>query len=462
MQNDEILIFCELNKSLLDIICDFNMRLKNNIPQIWSIDKLLKANLVIPNYQRPYKWTDKNIVELLLDIQKSMEESRKYANFKYRIGTVILYKNENGEYEVVDGQQRILSFLLLSLYLQPGFTCALSEVEYSNKITQKNIQANYKTISEWFSSVDEEGKKLFTKALKDILEVVVITVDKISEAFQLFDSQNTRGRALYPHDLLKAYHLREIHDKYEMQHAVIKWESKDPRAIRELFDHYLFPLWNWAKCRKCGNFTIADIDIYKGIEEDTGYTYARRANKAMPYFLLTEPFISGSDFFEMVDHYMQMLHNIKEEIITNPNFDKIKQMLTDGKGAGSVEAFDKACQSSSTGLNYARNLFFCALLCYYDRFHNFDVMAVTKLFTWAMMIRVDMTHLGFDTINRYAIGRNDFDRYSNAKPVIAMIAYARRHTEIAGMRLTLSVDDRANDEWKELYSKLCILNGYSI
>lgn len=48
------------------------MRLKNNIPQIWSIDKLLKANLVIPNYQRPYKWTDKNIIELLLDIQKSI------------------------------------------------------------------------------------------------------------------------------------------------------------------------------------------------------------------------------------------------------------------------------------------------------------------------------------------------------------------------------------------------------
>jgi len=45
----------------------------------------------------------------------------------------------------------------------------------------------------------------------------------------------------------------------------------------------------------------ADIDIYKGIEEKYGYTYARRANKAMPYFLLTEPFISGSDFFEMVE-----------------------------------------------------------------------------------------------------------------------------------------------------------------
>lgn len=252
-----------------------------------------------------------------------------------------MYKNGNGEYEVVDGQQRILSFLLLNLYLRPSFVCALSEVKYSNKITQKNIHANYKTISEWFSSVDDDGKKLFMKALNNILEVVVITVNKISEAFQLFDSQNTRGRALYPHDLLKAYHLREIYDKYEMQHAVTKWESKDPQTIRELFDHYLFPLWNWAKCRKCGTFTIADIDIYKGIEENTGYTYARRANKAMPYFLLTEPFISGSDFFEMVDHYMQMLHNIKEEIITNPNFDKIRQMLTDGKDASTVEAFGK-------------------------------------------------------------------------------------------------------------------------
>lgn len=61
--------------------------------------------------------------------------------------------------------------------------------------------------------------------------MVVITVDKISEAFQLFDSQNTRGRALYPHDLLKAYHLREIHDKYEMQHAVINGNQRIPEPF---------------------------------------------------------------------------------------------------------------------------------------------------------------------------------------------------------------------------------------
>ena len=73
-------------------------------PRILSIDKLLGMNLIIPDYQRPYKWTAKNITELILDIQKSIEESRKYAEFKYRVGTVILYKNEKNEYEIVDGQ----------------------------------------------------------------------------------------------------------------------------------------------------------------------------------------------------------------------------------------------------------------------------------------------------------------------------------------------------------------------
>lgn len=434
----------------------------NSKPHIWSIDKLLGKNLIIPDYQRPYKWTDKNITELILDTQKSIEESRKYANFKYRIGTVILHRNENNEYEIVDGQQRILSFILLKLYLDSKFTCNLLKTKILNKITQKNLHDNYTTIREWFSSISDVEKGLFNNAIKNILEVVVIAVDKIGEAFQLFDSQNTRGRALYPHDLLKAYHLREIHDKYEMQNAVVKWESKDPKAIRELFDLYLFPIWNWAKCRKCGNFTSADIDIYKGIEEKYGYTYAHRANKAMPYFLLTEPFISGSDFFEMVDHYMQMLHNIKEEIVTNPAFHDIELIITNGKDVDSAEELDKFFKSSSVGLNHARNLFFCALLCYYDRFHNFDVMAVKKLLTWAMMIRIDMLHLGFDTINRYAIGLGDNDKYSNAKPVISMITYARRHTEISGMRLNMRDDDKAASEnWNNLYIQLRQLNGYN-
>lgn len=435
--------------------------------QILSVEELLKLDLVIPSYQRPYKWTEKNIRELILDIQKGIEDANKYPNFKYRVGTVILYQeNDTKPYEIVDGQQRILSFLLLKLCLNPNFTCSLLSATFSDKVTLGNLHSNSDRIREWCSSVDVGVKEAFDKALSEVLEVVVLTVNELSEAFQLFDSQNTRGRELYPHDLLKAYHLREIHDKYDMQRAVLKWESKDPKAIRELFDNYLFPLWNWSKRRKSNRFTAAEIDLYKGIEESSGYTYARRANKAMPYFLLSEPLISGGDFFEMVDHYMQMLHSIKQELIDNPDFARIKELLIDDKSkVGQIKTpadLDKACKSSSTGMNYTRNLFFCALLCYYDRFHNFDLMAVKKLFTWAMMLRVDMNHLGFDSVNRYAIGLGDNDKYTNSEPVISLISSARRHTEISGMPLIVKRDnDEAEAEkWQGLYEDLLLLNGY--
>ena len=441
------------------------LRKDRDKPEIWSVDHLLVQDIIIPSYQRPYKWENKNIRELILDIQKSIEEARKYPNFKYRVGTVILYRESGTEpYEVVDGQQRLLSFLLLKLCLEPNFSCGLLSTKFSDKITQKNLHSNAGTIREWFSSVDDATKATFNKALGDTLEVVVLTVNELSEAFQLFDSQNTRGRELYPHDLLKAYHLREIHDKYDMQRSVLKWESKDPKAIRELFDSYLFPLWNWSKRLKSRSFTAAEIDLYKGIEESSDYTYARRANKAKPYFQIVEPIISGRDFFDMVEYYMQMLHDIKQELIDNPDFARIKDLLIDDKSkVGQIKTpadLDKACKSSSTGMNHARNLFFCALLCYYDRFHNFDPMAVKKLFTWAMMLRVDMHTLSDKSIDLYAVGEEK--AYTNTKPVISLITTARRHTEISAMTLDLKrMYNKARvEKWKPLYDALLQLNGY--
>ena len=160
---------------------------------------------------------------------------------------------------------------------------------------------------------------------------------------------------------------------YEMEHAVTKWEAKDTSQIRDLFDLYLFPIWNWSRGIKSRPFTAKEIDTYKGINEGSTYTYARRASRAMPYFQITEPFIAGNDFFEMVEHYMYLLRDVKAEISNNTVFSDIKEVLQ--------------TKSGSAGFGYTKNLFYCALLCYYDKFHNFDEMAVKKLFSWAFMIR---------------------------------------------------------------------------
>ncbi len=417
--------------------------------EIKSINELLCMELEIPDYQRPYKWSIQNIEDLLSDITNAIADSEKYrAGFKYRIGTIIVHKNEKGMYDIVDGQQRVISRTLLKQYLEPGFQCSILKMDFTNKITQSNIHTNYMFVREWFSLKSEETKQAFIQALSDTLEVVVICVEKVSEAFQLFDSQNARGKALDPHDLLKAYHLREMKKyPYEMEHAVTKWEAKDTTQIRELFDLYLFPIWNWSRGIKSKSFTAKEIDTYKGVGEGSYYTYARRASKAMPYFQITEPFIAGNDFFEMVDHYMLLLKDVMTEIASNPAFALIEAILEE--------------KSNSTGFRYTKNLFYCALLCYYDKFHNFDEMAIKKLFTWAFMVRIDMENLGFDSINKYAIGDASNSRYTNAIPMFAKISFARLHNEISGLQIKVKRDGDAptSSKWNSLYQKLKELNG---
>lgn len=430
--------------------------------EIKSINELLKMEIDIPDYQRPYKWTIQNIEELLGDISTAINQAGLYRTpFKYRVGTIILHENEHGIFDVVDGQQRIISFLLIKQCIETGVKCPISKKKFSNKITQTNIHDNYMFIREWFSLKNKDDKKNFIRAFDEILEVVVISVEKVSEAFQLFDSQNTRGKSLDPHDLLKAYHLREMKKyPYEMEHAVTKWESKDTNQIRELFDLFLFPVWNWSRGLKSKPFTAKEIDTYKGIPESSTYSYARRASKAMPCFQITETFISGNDFFEMVDHYLYLIHDIKKEIFNNQDFAEIKSIICNGKEVSSIKEMDSV-KYGSAGFVYARNLFYCALLCYYDKFHNFDEMAVKKLFTWAFMIRVDMENLGFDSINKYAIGDDDNSRYTNAVAMFSKISFARLHNEISSLHIKVKRDpDRANhDKWNDLYKKLKIMNG---
>lgn len=204
---------------------------KENTIEIKSVKDLLKMNLSIPDYQRPYKWTIPNIESLLNDICNCTKEAEKFDNFKYRIGTIILHKDKKHKYNIVDGQQRIISLVLLENILNGN--SKNNDFEFTNKISQKNIHDNYAYMKEWFSLKQTE-KENFKNAIEKNLEVVVITVYEVNEAFQLFDSQNTRGKSLDPHALLKAHHLRQMREyPYEMERAVEKWEAKDPKKIHK-------------------------------------------------------------------------------------------------------------------------------------------------------------------------------------------------------------------------------------
>lgn len=426
--------------------------------KIQSIKDLLSTeNLKVPSYQRPYKWSEKNIDDLLTDIENALDRQKNLGtadngDFKYRVGTVLLHDNtEKGSLDIVDGQQRIITFLLLQGYLQhslSGTPIKFIEMNLENINTKYNLCKNYAFIKDWFALKNVDFKRSVLDALSNLLEVVVITVEKEAEAFQLFDSQNSRGKALYPHDLLKAYHLREMNEDFsEMRRVVEAWEDLDQKEkngtnrISNLFEYYLYQIQNWAERSKSKTFTVKDIDAYKGIKQNSTYPYAERTKKSMPIFQLTEPFIAGKEFFEMVSYYLPLHNYLKEEILKQNT--EIENIVKKYGGAG---------------FEHCKNLFYCAVLCYYDRFKNLDKKAIIKLFSWAFMLRVDRISLSYMSINKYAVGETTDT--SNQIAMFYEITRARTHNQIANLQINVKRnDDKAKkDSWQNLYTEIRTLN----
>ena len=131
---------------------------------------------------------------------------------RYRIGSVILHKNGDNFFDIVDGQQRITTLLLLAKAIQKQdclFNNLLDKLEYKHNDSRDNIIQNFKYIEAWIKD-HRANKDKFWDYIKENCEFVVIVVDDISEAFQMFDSQNGRGKELETYNLLKAYHIRAM------------------------------------------------------------------------------------------------------------------------------------------------------------------------------------------------------------------------------------------------------------
>ena len=79
-----------------------------------------KADFLIPDYQRPYAWEDKECQTLWDDLFAFAfpdEDSEKFnSDEEYFLGPIVTFKNDEGKVEIIDGQQRITSLFLLSKY----------------------------------------------------------------------------------------------------------------------------------------------------------------------------------------------------------------------------------------------------------------------------------------------------------------------------------------------------------
>lgn len=453
-----------------------------NIASVLKVSEFLSAKtyfsdrssdekrLKIPFYQRPYRWKEENITDLFSDL---FYQTKRLGHTEgvvfnpdnaYRLGTVVLHQEEAGDLDLVDGQQRTLTLLLIlkiakenkfSDYLKHYQPVGIALPNCSE--TQKNLSINYGVIGRYVNSPE------FTIDVLDLLlnhcEIVRVTLGDLSEAFQFFDSQNARGLDLSPHDLLKAFHLREFSDSENNSKQIIveDWEKQNTKRLKSLFANYLYPIRRWSSGQPAMYFSKTHVGVFKGINlsnnaypfqqglkiiHHTVDSYNQHSHREldqqrMSYpFQLTQTVINGRRFFGWVEYYQALLTPLLEDAIAESDANWLKDALFKGEQFKSKQ-IEKEQHTRPTALiimktltepgsynysgwwrqgdRYVRRLFDSLLLCYYDRFGSAELERATEyIFIWAYALRLTKTAVYVESIEKHVRENNLFMRLQHS------------------------------------------------
>ncbi|WP_434633833.1 DUF262 domain-containing protein [Helicobacter pylori] len=253
-----------------------------------------KAYYQIPIYQRPYQWTEKNCEKLLDDLFSSYE---CYKESDYFCGSLVLIAigkdpETNAEtYDVVDGQQRLSTFILLAKVLATLYDKDLNDKDYKTSRgflekslgdtdgekrkrldfdpIESNAKKDFQDALDFFdnSHTSKNNKNNYLKnaiCLKNYLEkkeiadinafirwlyfkVVFIktTCSNISMALRIFSVLNARGLPLHATDIFKGELLKKLTEEKEQEELATRWENLRQKcldngfAMETLFSQHL-------------------------------------------------------------------------------------------------------------------------------------------------------------------------------------------------------------------------------
>ncbi|PND04979.1 DUF262 domain-containing protein [Akkermansia muciniphila] len=335
---------------------------------IFDID----TEYIIPLYQRAYAWEDKQLIQLIEDIDDIAEDANYY------IGSLIV-SQQSGRYEVVDGQQRLTSLYLLlnclGIKTKPTLTFACREksnytlrnieellLENRSKLDMDRIEVGIQRGVKILSH--ELGKAEFDKEsfIKKLAKVIVyrIEVPENTDLNRYFEIMNTRGEQLEQHDILKATLMSYLSDDSEKGLFAKIWDAcsdmtgyvqmhfiSNKNTVREAIFNSEWngmPSNNWHDYKKAINVsiqkttghTIRDlIDKNFKVEDDEGYVDGDIRVRfesviEFPYFLL---------------HTLKVYINLYS-VVSKDSTSKIVDELLDNKKL--LEAFDRVVTGGFT------------------------------------------------------------------------------------------------------------------
>lgn len=273
-----------------------------------NLSQLLEKTLKIPEYQRIYCWTEKNVIRLLEDIRGLEKE--------YRLGTIIL-QNKNSEYDIIDGQQRLITLSLIIDILGNSFSNNLLNEKLCNDEAIEYIAYNKYLIENYLSKFKKDFD--LEKILNYLTFSVLILNDSSLElAYTFFSNENSRGCPLTDFDLLKAHHLRYVNIEVQATHLAKNWDEmvlkyQDDANINKDYDYkctlglYIFRLRKWL------NFDDWNENEKWRVKNE--FEAALIMKQIPPFgeqFQYKEPIQGGSHFFAYVSNFVTKFNNFKD------------------------------------------------------------------------------------------------------------------------------------------------------
>lgn len=226
-----------------------------------SIKEIFDASnkYIIPLYQRNYAWGKEQIEALIQDIYEAYKNGE---NSNYYIGSLVVLRRHNGDYEVIDGQQRLTTLSLLTKILgitnvpvlyyesRPEVEEFFMEFYESKDAVCKTMKPQTHYLREAVEYIKEakvlvEGtqtpfKELWGEIQGYIENNVILVKTEIpddTDVATYFEIMNNRGEQLQKHEILKARLMNALDSQYHDEFNLI-WSacSNMDRPIQQCFN----------------------------------------------------------------------------------------------------------------------------------------------------------------------------------------------------------------------------------
>ncbi len=248
----------------------------------------------VPLYQREYAWTETEIAKMLTDLWEAFV---KDPHRNYYFGTLVVCPEPDGHsLQVIDGQQRLTTFMLLSVMLKPditGFNLHFANRDNVNEFISKyllcmgdlnkieckpeSFVAAVGCLRAFRPSLDDGslyekslGTGLLEERKNDVsfkdfvlhqVKLFEVIMPSDTDAMAYFEVMNNRGEQLQYHELLKAELLGKLFHYCQSTFGEDASEQYSDLSMR--FNKF------WTACSKMDGHLIDHMHVCIELKDDS-------------------------------------------------------------------------------------------------------------------------------------------------------------------------------------------------